>query len=176
MALIEVSDFVGKYRVSKDQYNTIIVQQYIDKYVPIYLARVLGVTLSQLVLADLDGSGVPEDDDLKAIFLPFMVDIECYLDYELDSRVAISSGVKEMLLGFIYWHIIADRKVSISPITGTTNLETENSKANVLPESQVYERYNIAVNTSRVIQYKCRTESNTYPTFNGEYIQYNYVL
>lgn len=181
MAILLTSDFVGKYRVSQDQYNTVITQSYIDKYVPYYLAKVFGATMSAELIADIDDGSAPTDPLLLAVFEPFTLDATdpfcCMYEYfGVCDKVVISNGVKEMLLGFIYWHIMADKRVTADPIGGTSRPQTEMSSVSMLPESQVYERYNEAVTTARSIQYKCRMNSEDYPDFNGTYISYNYVL
>jgi len=181
MAILEASDFVGKYKVSKDRYSIEMIQPYIDKYVPYYLARVFGATMSTALIADIGSGSAPTDPDLLLVFNPFMEDAyyPCFCTYNwygCEENVVISNGVKEMLLGFIYFHILTDKKVQLNPVSGTSRASTENSDVPLFPEAQVLQRYNDAVDTARAIQYKCRANNNTYPDFNGSEMNYNYIL
>lgn len=160
MAIVVTSDFIGKYKVSQDQYTVIGLQKYIDKYTPKYLAKVLGAELSEAMITDIGAGTEPTNPDLLAIFEPFMYDSDC-------KGLIESNGIKEMLIGFIYYHYMVDMKVSVNPISGTSLPATENSTPTELIESQLYQRYNEAIYTGKAIQQKCIDNQDTYPTFKG---------
>lgn len=178
MAIVTTSDFSGKYKVAQDQFNVVILQGYIDKYVNVYLAKLLGATLSDALIADIGGGSVPTDALFLAIFNPFTLDVNsrsCIYDLDLDN-VVISAGIKEMLIGFIYWHYMSDQRVQANSISGTSTSSTEMSTVRGIPESQVYQRYNEAVTSARAIQYKCEVNANDYTDFNGVEFLYNWTL
>lgn len=169
MAIVSTSDFSGKYQLPKDQYSVVAIQAYIDKYTPLYLARLLGAGLSTELIEDIGEGTEPTNPVFEAIFNPFMQDDEC-------EGLIVSNGIKEMLIGFIYWHFLSDKKVNADSVSGTSSPMSENATVNKLPEAQVYSRYNDSIDTARAIQWKCKKESANYPNYNGSKLVYNYVI
>lgn len=165
MAILQTSDFAGKYKVAQDPYNTVILQGYIDRYTPKYLAKLLGAELSTDMIDDIGEGDEPTDPDLLAIFEPFTVDN--------NTELIESDGIKQMLLGFIFFHFVVDAKVQANPISGTALAATENSTPTELIEAQVYDRYNGSVRTARAIQWKCQNTSGKYDNFNGQRFLFN---
>lgn len=105
MAITQASDFTGKWQIATDQNSINRIQPYIDKYEPIYLARLLGAVLSDDLITDIGGGSSPSDPLLVLIFNPFTKDGSC-------GELHISEGIKAFLRGAIYWHFMTDGKVS----------------------------------------------------------------
>lgn len=179
MAFIEVSDFRGKYKVAEDQYTVVITTEYIGLYVNQYLARILGASMAQTLLTDMGNNRQPEDENLLVIFNPFTVDNpDYYCGCHNESKVSISTGLRNCVLGFVYWEIMKDKKITPSIATGTALAKGELSTSGSVPAAQVYERYNESVKTCNSIQDYIRSHQDIeiYQSFNGERILLNYNL
>lgn len=159
------TDFVGKHELALTQFNTSEIDAYILKYERIYLLKLLGAELYTLFVADLSG-GVPTDPIYTAIFDAFERDV-C-------NRIEVSEGIKEMLLGFIYYEYCHDIAQNQTPI-GATKPKNENSTVLGLNGITIT-RYNEAVDTAKAIQSFILDNSTDYPSFNGQEFKYEYFL
>lgn len=148
MSIVKVSDFVGFHNVVKID-NADIIQAYIDRYEKKYLAKLMGIVQRDLLIADLDLiTGLPESEKYTYIFGEFDVH-DCCCD-----RILMSSGLKDMLLGFIYFQFVSDGMVQISELGGVIVQKAENASIGSLPPSQTYKRYNESVESAKAIQYR----------------------
>lgn len=166
MAIVLNSDFVGKYELSLTAYNTPLIDSYINKYEKQYLIKLLGKELYDLFIDDLV-SGVPQSAIYTKIYNELCVSTFC-------EGVISSKGIKEMLIGFIYYHYTLDNEEIQTP-TGTKRLKSENSD-NVTISSLNYSRFNDNVESFQTIQYYIQENSSDYPTFNGSEIRLKYSL
>lgn len=166
MSIVLNSDFVGKYELTLTQYNTSLIDSYITKYEKYYLTKMLGKALYDLFIADLV-SGVPQTAIYQTIFNPLYVDT--FVNGESESK-----GIKEMLLGFIYYHYTLDSQQKQTS-TGVVNPKNENSDSVNLNSISI-SRFNDNVESYKTIQSYIQEHSSDYPTFNGKDLKYEYFL
>lgn len=158
--IVSTSDFVGKYALSQGMYNTPDYQYYIDKYEPKYLKDLLGIDLYNEFEADLiTGGGTPTEPRFLDIFLP--------LNYDYNFRVYYSEGMKQMLVGFIYFEIVRDFDNQMTPI-GNVAPKGENSDRVTAINSTMWDRYNEGVKSYKAIQRYIMNEASTYDKYNGQ--------
>lgn len=165
MSIVLNSDFVGKYELTLTQYNTALIDSYIAKYEKEYLIKLLGKSLYDLFIADLV-SGVPQTTIYEAIFEPLYIDLFC--------GFSESNGIKEMLIGFIYYHYTLDTQQQQTSV-GVTAPKSENSEGVNLNSISI-SRYNDNVQSYKTIQRYIQQNSSDYPTFNGKDLKYEYFL
>lgn len=152
---ITVADFTNKYELHTGMYDQNKIQAYIDKYVPRYLRQLLGVDLYNDFIADLDSNDYPQSPNFVDIYEPFAYD-SGYNFYQWNGLyeghgAVVSEGMKEMLLGFIYYEYAKDLVNQMTPF-GNVKPKSENSDiANTL-FSMMYTRYNEGVSTYQAIQ------------------------
>jgi hypothetical protein len=135
------SDFTDKFELHTGMFDTQKLTEYIDRYEEIYLNELLGIKLYNDFKADLV-AGVPQNASYVFIFNEFK--------YETDIRLIISRGMKDMLIGFIYFEFMKD-KVAQNTSVGMTKPRNENSGV-VSAHNPIYLRYNEAVKTYKAIQ------------------------
>lgn len=165
MSIVLNSDFVGKYELTLTQYNTALIDTYIEIYEKKYLIKLLGGQLYDLFIDDLT-AGVPVTAIYLAIYNPLYID--------LYNETLVSNGIKEMLLGFIYYHYTLDQQQAQTSV-GVTAPKGENSEGiNMNHISQ--NRFNDNVEPFRAIQSYIKTNAINYPTFNGSEIKLQYHL
>ena len=162
---VTINDFTGKFAISTGMYANTNIQSYIDRYEDIYLTELLGVKLYNLFIADLV-SNVPVTAKYTKIFNAFKE--------ELDIRLIISKGMKDMLVGFIYFEYMKDSVTQTTPI-GVVKQSTENSIP-ISAHTPIYLRYNESVKNYRAIQDYIMQNLSTYPLFRGYTKQYAYWL
>lgn len=163
---VTISDFTGKFALSTGMYANTNIQSYIDRYEDIYLSELLGIKLYNQFIADLNISNVPVTAKFTKIFNPFKE--------EMDIRLIISKGMKDMLLGFIYFEYMKDSVTQTTPI-GVVKQATENSTP-ISAHTPIYLRYNESVKTYRAIQDYIMLNLGTYPDFRGYNKQYAYWI
>lgn len=156
--ILQTTDFTGKYAISQNNFNEADLQAFIDKYESKYAYDLLGVELGTLLLADIAVS----------TFLPPVTPIYATIFNILsqDEPLVRSNGIKEMLLGFVYFEFIRTQTVQ-NTLTG--NVLNQNEVATVVDwgSTGVYANYNEAVTTYRGIQCYILDNITDYPTFKG---------
>jgi hypothetical protein len=157
--ILSVADFIGKYELHTGMYDQNKIQAYIDKYEPRYLRQLLGVDLAADFVGDLNNQQIPKSPNFLEIYNPFAFDsgYNFYLFngiYEGTGQL-LSDGIKEMLLGFIYFEYAKDLVNQMTPF-GNVKPKSENSDiANTL-FSMMYTRYNESITSYRAIQHYVR--------------------
>jgi hypothetical protein len=164
--IVKNSDFVGKYELSTTRYNTDSIDAYIQKYEPYYLNKLLGVELNKLFQIELSSNNPPTTTIWKTIY------DNLYFDYA--KEVFYSNGIKEMLLGLIYYHYTMDLQQNQTPV-GVVSPNSENS-LNVDLNGITISRYNDSVNTFKVIQTYIQMHLSNYILFNGQELKYEYFF
>jgi hypothetical protein len=154
--IVQVTDFTGKYELHTGMYAQGNIQAYIDKYEVRYLRQLLGVELCNDFIADLNIQNVPKSPNFLDIYNPFAYDsgYNFYLFnglYEGTGQL-LSDGIKEMLLGFIYFEYAKDLVNQMTPF-GNVKPKSENSDVANTLFSMMYARYNEAITTYRAIQH-----------------------
>jgi uncharacterized protein YidB (DUF937 family) len=142
--IVNVSDFVGKYELHRGQYDSPIIQDYIDIYEKRYLIELFGSELFDQFFADLDNSNVPQSPNFQFVFNPFYENVFLH-------NIIQSEGIKQMLKGFIYFEYLKDKTDQITP-NGMVVPSNENSTTASTIYSMMYARYNEAIRTFRAIQ------------------------
>lgn len=175
---IAESDFLGKYGTAKTPFTNL--DKYIDKYETRYLKDLLGAELYALFFADLTGTApnkLPQTAKYLAIFNAFDEDWQdgwycwewhkyCYAS-PARGRQNNSNGIKEMLLGFIWWEYQRDQSFKPTP-SGIVKGQAELSRETTFSEVNLAGRYNEALKSYWAIQWVCFTKKQTdYPKFNG---------
>jgi hypothetical protein len=152
--IVSISDFTGKYALSKGIYDNAKLQDYIDRYEPRYLRELLGVTLYNEFMNDLVG-GVPQSPNFVKIYEPLSEDYSMYFyswqTFNSVNTIIDSEGIKEMLKGFIYFEYAKDLYNQMTPY-GLVKPVAENSEVTSTLFSLMYNRYNEAVRTFTAIQ------------------------
>jgi hypothetical protein len=160
--IVQVEDFQeGKYELHTGMYDIPRIQSYIDKYEPRYLRQMLGVDLYNLFEADLSlGGGIPTEPRFTKIFDELTLD--------LPWRILDSDGMKEMLLGFIYYEYTKDQIVQMTP-NGNVRPVGQNSEVAGSLYTQIYTRYNDGVRSYKAVQMYIwkNPEDYDYDKFNG---------
>jgi len=152
--ITSISDYVGKYSLSKGIYDNSKLQEYIDRYEPRYLKQLLGVELYNEFVSDLS-SNVPQSPNFIKIFNPLSEDVGSYIygwnTHHLINSILDSEGIKEMLKGFIYFEYAKDLYNQMTPY-GQVKPKSENSEITNTLFSLMYTRYNEAIRTYSAIQ------------------------
>lgn len=152
--IINVSDFTGKYSLSKGMFSETTITDYITRYQDQYLKELFGVKLFNQFNSDLL-AGVPQSPNFIKVFDPLSEDVDIMISRYYRgfgySGILISNGIKDMLLGFIYYEYAKDLVNQMTPF-GNTKPQSENSDiANTL-FSMMYNRYNESIGTYQAIQ------------------------
>lgn len=152
--IINVSDFTGKFSLSKGMFSESKITDYIERYQDQYLRELLGVELFNSFQNDLVND-VPLSPGFKKIFDPFAEDVSImntrfYRGFSF-SGILISKGMKDMLKGFIYYEYAKDLVNQMTPF-GNTKPQSENSDITNTLFSMMYNRYNESITTFQAIQ------------------------
>jgi hypothetical protein len=142
--IVSIGDFTGKYELHTGIYDASKLQAYIDKYEPQYLRELFGITLYNSFISDLNNQNVPKSPNFLFFYYSFAVDVNIY-------RMLISDGIKEMLLGFIYFEYLKDSMNMMTPF-GNTIARSELSKQTTTLNTLMYNRYNTAIKTFTAIR------------------------
>lgn len=164
--IVNNADFVGKFELSINQYTTDKIDAYIERYEPYYLTMLLGKELKDLFISDLDVNNVPQTTKYQTIYNALSID--------LDNKIIFSYGIKEMLLGFIYYHYCKDETIKQTPV-GSVKPNTENS-TNVGTSLYTTNRYNESVDCLIAIQTYILENESDYTTFNGQRVKFEYFF
>jgi hypothetical protein len=157
--IVQISDFKGDYSITMNSFSGAHLQNFINTYEVKYLRDLLGITLSTDLLTDITTPfTAPTNTDYLAIFNP--------LAYDYESTQIISDGIKEMLVGFIYFEYTRFQKIQ-NTITGNVNAQNEVSTMASWGETNIYINYNKAIDSYKSIQYHISLNEANYSTFNG---------
>jgi hypothetical protein len=178
--IVNVADFTGRYLLAKNPHNVGTIDDVIDLYEKSYIYKILGVELGDLLIADLTG-GVPTSPELLVIFNELAFNPTCNeLAFLTDNstgneQLFESKGLKNILLGFIYWVIVTEARLQPSQTNGAVQVkvETGTSARNI---SEIYNRYNDSVKWVKCIQQYIYDHFEDYPTFKGQKILINYSI
>jgi hypothetical protein len=157
--LINSDDFVGVFELSQGTYQDDDIDAYIDQREKDILVNLLGVELFDLFEADLVAQ-VPATPIYQTIYNPFQFDD--------DSCVRLSDGMKKMLLGLIYFYYVRDDS-SVNTAMGNRVNDAENSRESNSSERGLVQRYNKAIDTYQSIQWYICDFKTDYPTYNGQH-------
>ena len=159
MAITQVSDFIGEYKVSTKCHNDL--QVYIDKFEKEYLIKLLGCSLYDLFIADLTANTpqVPQAQRFINIFDAFCIDEDC--------DIVRSEGIKQMLVQFIYFHYMRDQ-LNTKLVSGVARSLSETSDHIGYNGFNLIQSYNEGISNAWAIQwYICENETD-YPEENTQ--------
>jgi len=169
MNIVSIADFKkGKYALSTGMYDIATLQDYIDRYETRYKIDLFGATLAAEFNADIiAGAGVPTEPRFTVIFEALSVDrLACVIH---------SEGIKEMLLGFIYFEYTKDQINQMTPIGQVLPVGENSDRATTL-YSMIYARYNEAVKSYDTIRYYICQNMANYDGFSGNAKGYSYWI
>ena len=162
--LVTVDDFVGYYKVAKNQFNEDDLNFAIDDNEESYLKLVLGDDLGKLFIADIDATTkLPVTQKYLNIYNKLF-----------DSNENESKGIKDMILCFIYFEF-RKNNITVNTPTGTINTKVENA-INVNAGSDMVIRYNRAIASGIAIQNYITDNYSDYPDFTRKELRYEYFL
>tara|TARA_R110000751_G_scaffold102728_10_gene197779 strand:- start:197 stop:703 length:507 start_codon:yes stop_codon:yes gene_type:complete len=167
--ITSIGDFVGKYELSTGMYDQAKLGDYIAKYEPLYLVNLFGASLYVEFNNDLIlGGGTPTENRFLYVFDPF--------NYDYNSEILISQGIREMLLGCIYFEYLKDLSNQVT-VAGNVKPIGENSQNTSTLNTMMYGRYNDGIRSYRTIQYYMfGVKSEDYDGFNGRTKEFAYWL
>lgn len=155
---ISKTDFTGKYAVAKNIFDSL--DDYIDKYEETYLIQLLGWELYKLFKADLQYVAPPP---ATAIYLALW---DKFTEDD-GGDIITSNGMKEMLLGFIFFEFMRDLPYKATA-GGISVNEVEVSEQADISGNSLNSKYNEAVGTYQAIQWYIADNSEDYPEYNGQ--------
>lgn len=150
------ADFNGQYSINRNKHNEASIQACIDSVEELVLLELFGVDFKAIVLQGV----VDEIVIYENLYNPFNFQDSC-------DRIWQSKGIKEMLLGFVYFEWFATHSVAVV-LDGQRENESENSKSASSLKSNNEKRYNDAVKTYRAIQAYINENLDIYPEFKGK--------
>lgn len=171
--IVQTTDFVGIYSITQNGHNTPRLQAFIDKYEILYLYDLLGITLGDLFYADIVTDFTAPVTTKYATLFNSLYDDN---DNSTICQQIRSEGIKEMLLGFIFWEYVKTQK-SFNTITGNVIQSNEVSREALPGETNIYDNYNKALVSYKSIQIYINKNLTDYPEYNGSLKQYaNFVI
>lgn len=164
--IVKTTDFIGPYAISQNTFITANLQSFIDKFEKVYIRKMLGLTLGDLFYADIAvGTFLqPANPLYSVLFNPIAV--------ELNGREIVSNGVKEILIGFIFWEYTRTANVT-NTITGNVVQQNETSQVVDWNQTTIYNIYNEAVKSYTNVQYFINNDLTDYPDYNGKCLELN---
>lgn len=159
MSIVQASQFVGKYALTK-AFNDgqLKIVQIIDDVELKYLNELFGVELCENFLAEY----VDEQKYIK-LLSPFVFQDGC--------EVRTTRGITEMLLALTYCHYLNEMQGTATSVGKTIPNPEAGKLANDL---NVISFYNNAIKDFKVIQRYLDLNKDVYPEFKGVHKTYNY--
>lgn len=152
------SDYVGKHELAVSRGNSI--QLYIDRYEKTYLIKLFGCDLYDSYEAD------PNTARFLALLNPLCIQDAC-------SDILESKGLKDMLLGFVYFVYSQDNKVK-NTSSGPVITNNENSRETTGVEANPESRWNESIDSYQAMQYLMKNDPSTYPEYSGTELEYSF--
>jgi len=163
---VQPEDFTGKYAISQDNFTEDDLQEYLDKYEDEYLCDLLGADLFALFIADFS-AGPPivfSEARFTKIFESFKIDD--------DDLLVRSDGMKEMLLGLIYFEYVRDQ-VAQNTVSGPVKPAKSISEQADTSALEIMNRYNIGITTYQAIRWFILDEKpEDYPEENSQFLSH----
>jgi len=156
--LVVKSDFVGKYDLPKSINDKI--DAYIAEYEEKILTEMLGDDLFTAFKTNVDST-------IRKPVLQIYLDLYNPVTVEAWDCSLRSEGMKEMLLGFIFFHYVRDEPFKVGMNGAVVNQTETSTQANT---SFLYTRYNEAVkNYNIILSYANDNRAAVYPTLKGRF-------
>lgn len=169
MILLALTDFKGQYNLpdAKGVYTSTTIQAFIDKYEKQYLDQLLGLDLSNKIIAYLAASRLPNNDDYNYIIDAFQFQEPggggCGCNSIKDSK-----GMKAFLVAAIMYEYVSDN-LQFTQIGAAVPQAETSSEINVRKNQRLAEKkWNDILDTPDSIQWYCWNNADKYPTFAGQ--------
>lgn len=159
MAIIDRAEFVNKFELHTKFTTDTKLASYIDRYEVNYLVELLGVELYNLFIADIEN---PIYDILLTEIL-----------FQDGCEIYNSKGIKDMLLGFIYFEFQRDAG-KVETINSSVKIKSNVSDRASFGIRNLQSWYNESVATYKAIQAYLKLHSDVYPTFKG--VDTSYIM
>lgn len=158
MAVLTVSDFNSKFATARNEYTSSNVTEYISRYEDYYLVHLLGKELYDIFIVSYDDNLSPDYTRSVALYNAF---IEQY-----SGGIFQSQGIKDMLMGFVYFHY--QRDIYTQPTTsGNVKNASQNSTSSGFVQNMMFQKYNESIDSYYAIQRYIIENSATYPEYDG---------
>lgn len=164
MSLISSQDFTGIYAVGKNVLTSTEIEQFIALKEDAYCSMLFGAEFWDEIKATID-YGESDEPLYNVLIQPFNKDVRC--------DVLNSIGLKNMLIGLIYFDFIAYSSTRPNFAGGLSAKKAENSEVSVSPQIQAHDKWNESVMTSRSIQVYIKANRKDYPLFKGKEIPFS---
>ncbi len=152
-SILDRADFVNKFEIHTMGANDTKLQAYIDMYEVDYLVDLFGVELYELFIAN------PNDVIYSRLLDPILFQTNC-------GKIYNSKGIKDMLLGFVFFEFQRDSRVQQTINSAVKIKSNVSERADVL-SMNLYGRFNESIETYKAIQEYLQENSTDYPTFMG---------
>ena len=166
MILLEKEDFTGKYNIpdATSRYADDDVQEAIDKYEPVYIRKLFGSVLGNLIIEYLEDDQSPENTDYDYVIDPFSSDNSGLCG----NKVAESLGLKEFLKACVFYEYQKNGLENTPAGVVDTKAETGESQAPASTLRFAENKFNDMIDTAEAIQWYCYNHIDKFPEFNGE--------
>jgi hypothetical protein len=144
MYYLTPNDFNGKFALHTGMYANATIQDYIDRYEPLYLMQLFGAKMYDQFVNDMGVFNIPISPNFQFLYNPFHENIAF-------NALVVSNGLVDMLKGFVYFEYCKDLTNQMT-INGNVRPTGENSADVSTLYSMMYARYNESVRTYRAIQ------------------------
>lgn len=144
MYYLTPNDFNGKFALHTGMYANATIQDYIDRYEPLYMMQLFGAKMYDEYVGDMGILNIPISPNFQYLFNPFHENIAF-------NTLIVSNGLIDMLKGFVYFEYCKDLTNQMT-INGNVRPTGENSADVSTLYSMMYARYNESIRTYRAIQ------------------------
>lgn len=176
MYLLQVSDFVGFFKLALSNIQEEDLQVYIDRYEAEYVRKIFGVVMGDAILQeilDANGQSLPisqaYSDETAAILFAFAKqdDNDCIFE---------SKGLADVLRAFVFYHYITETQARHTPTGVIVNqAEVANIQSPYAAQRFAERKFNEALDSVDAIQWYCTTFAPAdYPDYNGTTIKPKY--
>lgn len=176
MSLITTDNFTQYFEIptSVADQTEALLETYIERYENPYIYKLLGVTLGNLFIEDLEN--VSQDERFSVIQDPI------YMDDPFDpnsGRQYHSRGMVNMLTAFVFYHFVTENQAFLTQSGVSINLNETQTVLTPYNATRFAERkFNEALEDYDTIQWYCYTYADTlededlqYPEYNGQVIK-----
>lgn len=162
--IVTFSDYLeGTVTLQQDSTTQARLEAIRDEYQDGYIYQLLGADLGTLFLTDLNGSGVPQTARFTALYNAFVEDDEC-------EGIKRSQGIKFFIKNLIWFHFA---RINNTRVTAAGNVSHLAENAEPAFNGKYYAHlYNQSIDTGKAIQWYIHQNSEDYPEYNGQYLDY----
>jgi len=149
--ITQISDYIGYFKLAKNQYTTEQLQSYIDRFEEFVLRDLLQCDYDEFIADLVDG--VPTSAKWLDLYNKFYLCDECGEFFSL--------GIKDMVSCYVFYNYSKDSYIQ-STITGTVKLKGSASEPLASQNSKDFLVYNQYVKSYNAIMHKALTNEYEY--------------